>query len=144
MFKLQEIKNYKKIIKEKEEIKLSSLLKDKEKLKQRVFSLENEYSSIQGKIRELFHDNFNISLVNLYNDSLDGIKEEIKKKEFEIKKIDELIERQKEIIKKATIDYKKFEKLEEIQKKKEEEKRKNQEKKELDEIVMNMSNRKDT
>ena len=134
-FKFKEIKIYKNILKEKEEIKLVSIIKEKEILNEEIKQAEIKYKSTQSKIRDLYTKNFNISLVQLYNDNLQNIVENIQKIENEIKKVDKKITEQKIIIKNATIEFKKFEKLEENYIKERNEKIKYNEKKELDETV---------
>ncbi len=142
-FQFKEIKKYKKLIKDKEEIKLATLIKEKENILQEINNLENQYIDTQSKIRNLYNDNFNLSLVNLYNDNLNLISVEIEENEKKIKKIDEKIEKQKITIKNATIEFKKFEKLEENHIKTQQELQKYNEKKELDEIVTNREFRKE-
>jgi flagellar export protein FliJ len=134
-FQFKEIKNYKKLIKEKEELKLVSFIKEREKIIESIKTLENEYTNTQSKIRQLYGENFNVSLASLYNDNLHLITEEIKDKEIIINNMDKKIEAQKIIIKSATIEFKKFEKLEENYNKDKEELNKYNEKKELDEII---------
>lgn len=142
-FQFKEIKKYKKLVKDKEEIKLATLIKEKKSILQKINELENQYVTIQSKIRALYNDNFNLSLVNLYNDNLNIISDKISENKNNIQKIDKKIENQKIIIKNATIEFKKFEKLEENHIKTQTELEKHNEKKELDEIVSNREFRKE-
>ncbi len=142
-FQFKEIKKYKKLIKDKEEIVLATLIKEKKSILQKINELENQYIGIQSKIRALYNDNFNLSLVNLYNDNLNIVSDEIKENKNNIQEIDKKIESQKIIIKNATIEFKKFEKLEENHIKTQTELEKYNEKKELDEIVSNREFRKE-
>jgi len=134
-FKFKEIKEFKKILKEKEEVLLVSIVKEKETLVNQIKTKENEYSQIQVKIRNLYSGEFNISLVRLYNDNLEATLREIKELKLEVDKVNQKIENQKAVIKLATIEFKKFEKLEENYIKERKELLKYNEKKELDEIV---------
>ena len=142
-FQFKEIKKYKKLIKDKEEIVLATLIKEKKSILQKINELENQHIGIQSKIRALYNDNFNLSLVNLYNDNLNIVSDEIKENKNNIQEIDKKIESQKIIIKNATIEFKKFEKLEENHIKTQTELEKYNEKKELDEIVSNREFRKE-
>jgi len=134
-FQLKEIKKYKKILKEKEEVLLASIFKKKETQIKELEEKKLEYLSVESKIRDLYNKNFNISLVRLYNDNLELINTSIEEIKKEIKKTDKKIEEQKIVIQKSTIEFKKFEKLEENYLKEKAEEIKYNEKKELDEIV---------
>jgi len=134
-FKFKEIKQFKQILKEKEEVLLVSIVREKEDLLNQVKDKENEYRQIQTKIRSLYSSDFNISLVRLYNDNLELTLNNIKELKIKVDKVNQRIEEQKNIIKAATIEFKKFEKLEENYIKEKRELLKYNEKKELDEIV---------
>ena len=133
-FKFTEIKKYKETLKQKEEMILSELIKNENLIKEQINDLNKRYEEIQNKIRTLYKENFNISLITLYNDNLKDLSDEIKTLNNKLIKTAKDIEKQKINLKNATIELKKFEKLEEIHKNKEKEKIIYAEKKETDEI----------
>lgn len=134
MFRFIEIKNYKQLIKEKEELKLADLVKKQNIHQENIKSFNVKIPDIQDKIRKIYDTNFNLSLIKLYNENIEQIKISIKEEESKLDKIKQEISNQKIKIKEASIDFKKFEKLEEIHKENNLKLEKYNNDKELDEI----------
>jgi len=142
-FPLEEIKNYKEREKEKAEIELSNLLKKKEEQLNKIKELEQQKELFEKQLKDVMNQTFNLQKVLLFQNYLKYFSDLLLIAEKELEQLEKKIEQQQQIIKEKTIDYKKFEKLEEIFIKEKQDKEKYNEKKELDEIVSIRENRKE-
>lgn len=142
-FPLEEIKNYKEREKEKAEIELGNLLKKKEEQLEKIKEFELQKELFEKQLKEIMDKAFNLQKVLLFQNYLKYYSDLLLNAKKELEQLEKKIEQQQIIIKDKTIDYKKFEKLEELFIKEKQDKEKYNEKKELDEIVSIRENRKE-
>lgn len=142
-FPLKEIKNYKEREKEKAEIELGNLLRKKEEQLNKIKEIEKQKELFEKQLKDIMEKAFNLQKVLLFQNYLKYYSDLLLNAKKELEQLEKKIEQQQVIIKEKTIDYKKFEKLEEIFIENKKEKEKYDEKKELDEIVSIRENRKE-
>jgi len=142
-FPLKEIKNYKEREKEKAEIELGNLLKKKEEQLNKIKEIEKQKELFEKQLKDIMEKAFNLQKVLLFQNYLKYYSDLLLNAKKEFEQLEKKIEQQHIIIKEKTIDYKKFEKLEDIFTENKKEKEKYDEKKELDEIVSIRENRKE-
>ncbi len=142
-FPLKEIKNYKEREKEKAEIELGNLLKKKEEQLNKIKEIEKQKELFEKQLKDIMEKAFNLQKVLLFQNYLKYYSDLLLNAKKELEQLEKKIEQQHIIIKEKTIDYKKFEKLEDIFTENKKEKEKYDEKKELDEIVSIRENRKE-
>ncbi len=134
-FPLKKIKNYKEREKEKAEIELGNLLRKKEEQLNKIKEIEKQKELFEKQLKDIMEKAFNLQKVLLFQNYLKYYSDLLLNAKKELEQLEKKIEQQQVIIKEKTIDYKKFEKLEEIFIENKKEKEKYDEKKELDEIV---------